>query len=222
MVGEPESGLDPPEGSEPAEPAEPLEEGDGRKSRRARQVKRQRRDIVDAAARAFLGAGYAATTMRAIAQEAGFTASSLYSYFESKEAIFAALMERVAEDVLLTFAEPLPKSMAFAQSLELLLLRQLALVEQNHDLFAVMCSQGVFEAKHTTDMRRGATKYIDGLAAWIGAHAGDELKGVTVEEAAYFLWGIQQALFFRWLRHPEQKLRDTVPLALRLFLQGVS
>ncbi|MBI2375175.1 MAG: TetR/AcrR family transcriptional regulator [Deltaproteobacteria bacterium] len=193
-----------------------------RDARRARNVERQRRDILEAAARAFLRSGYAATTMRAIAQEAGFTASSLYTYFQNKEAIFAALMALVADDVLEAFAAPLPRGISFAQRLELVILHQLDMVERNRELFAVMCSQGVFEASHASEIRQGAMRYIETLAKWLEENSDGALGSVSPEEAAYFLWGVQQGFFLRWLRNPSQPLGGSVPLVCRLFLQGVS
>ncbi len=54
----------------------------------------RRAAILDAADRLFRGQGYAATSMRQIAEEAGFgrAVSGLYNHFPNKEAIFAALL----------------------------------------------------------------------------------------------------------------------------------
>ena len=49
--------------------------------------------IVDAALRAFLENGYAESSGNRIAEEAGVLIKTLYRHFESKDALFSALME---------------------------------------------------------------------------------------------------------------------------------
>lgn len=58
----------------------------------------QRRRILTAARRLFLAQGYAATTMSAIAAEVGGSKTILWSHFDSKEALFAALVDIDSRD----------------------------------------------------------------------------------------------------------------------------
>lgn len=51
------------------------------------------RQILDGARRAFLAGGFEATSMGEIAREAGVSKGTLYVYFDSKEALFTALVE---------------------------------------------------------------------------------------------------------------------------------
>ena len=53
--------------------------------------------ILDAAAAVFMRDGLDAASMRAIARAAGYTAGAIYFHFDSKEAIYAALLERSLE-----------------------------------------------------------------------------------------------------------------------------
>lgn len=50
--------------------------------------------ILRAAAERFVEAGYSATTLRQIADGVGIKAGSLYHHFDSKDALFAAVLER--------------------------------------------------------------------------------------------------------------------------------
>ncbi len=52
----------------------------------------KRRQIVEGARRVFLSEGFDAASMGEIAREAGVSKGTLYVYFESKEALFAALI----------------------------------------------------------------------------------------------------------------------------------
>ncbi|WP_340265620.1 TetR/AcrR family transcriptional regulator [Sphingobium mellinum] len=61
--------------------------------------RRDRRDaILAVAARSFLENGYAGTTMSGIAAELGGSKGTLWSYFPCKEALFAAVLDRMTTD----------------------------------------------------------------------------------------------------------------------------
>jgi AcrR family transcriptional regulator len=60
---------------------------------RAEQQAETRRSLLDAAARAFVDRGFAGASVEAIAHEAGFSRGAFYSNFESKEQLFAELLQ---------------------------------------------------------------------------------------------------------------------------------
>ena len=66
-------------------------------SRREANRLSRREAILDVAAASFLEHGYAGTTMSAIAAKLGGSKGTLWSYFESKEVLFAAVIERVTD-----------------------------------------------------------------------------------------------------------------------------
>jgi AcrR family transcriptional regulator len=61
---------------------------------RAERQERTRQDLVDAAERLFTRQGFHATSLDAVAAEAGFTKGAVYSNFDSKEDLFFAVYER--------------------------------------------------------------------------------------------------------------------------------
>jgi AcrR family transcriptional regulator len=63
--------------------------------------------VLDAARDAFATGGFAATPMEDIARRVGISRSALYSLFESKEALFRALVSGMIEDVLPAALPPL-------------------------------------------------------------------------------------------------------------------
>jgi AcrR family transcriptional regulator len=65
-----------------------------RTARKAAVADLKRSLILDAAAEVFAKDGLEGASMRALAREAGYTAGALYFHFDSKEAIYAALLER--------------------------------------------------------------------------------------------------------------------------------
>lgn len=66
-------------------------------SRREANRQSRREAILDVAAESFLEQGYAGTTMSAIAATLGGSKGTLWSYFESKEVLFGAVIERVTD-----------------------------------------------------------------------------------------------------------------------------
>jgi AcrR family transcriptional regulator len=70
---------------------------------RIREATRAR--LVEAALGLFARHGYAGTTVRMIAREAGVSTGLLYAYFESKEGLLRAIFEESMADVRASFAE---------------------------------------------------------------------------------------------------------------------
>lgn len=65
----------------------------------------RRAEILAAAERAFNRHGYAATTVEAVAVEAGISKGSIYNYFQSKEDLFQQVFARVAAGAQSDLAE---------------------------------------------------------------------------------------------------------------------
>jgi AcrR family transcriptional regulator len=78
-------------------------------SRGAKQTAKAEQ-ILQGAMQEFLQHGYTATSMARIAATAGVSKETLYSYFESKEKLFAAIVERIAQQHFkeVFASEPLP------------------------------------------------------------------------------------------------------------------
>jgi AcrR family transcriptional regulator len=78
------------------EPVKPKRRYDS--SRRRQQAAATRRDILEAAQRRFERQGYAATTMEAIAGEAGVALKTVYVAFETKSGLLRALWNHLLRD----------------------------------------------------------------------------------------------------------------------------
>ncbi|MGE5289213.1 MAG: TetR/AcrR family transcriptional regulator [Micromonosporaceae bacterium] len=73
-----------------AEPVEGKSEAGRRREERARQKRQQ---VVNAALRLFLERGYAATTVEAIAREAGVAPATVYQAFGTKQAVLSRVLD---------------------------------------------------------------------------------------------------------------------------------
>lgn len=199
-----------------------------RTQRKEEQVASVREGILQAAARAFARSGYRAATMRAIAQEAGYTAPTLYSYFDSKEQMFDALCELIVGEVRRCFDTPRPEGLTMRQSLELHLFRLMSVVDSHSDVFAffmAVCSGGDSGPGDKSRYLMEEDELIRqrGILWMREVSAGDPLADRDPELLATLLDGICSAFLERWVKegrpHPAV---DLVPLLSDLFFSGAS
>lgn len=62
--------------------------------------------ILQGAMQEFLTRGYAGTSMDRVSATAGVSKATVYSYFQDKEGLFTALIQKIAQDSLLSFQIP--------------------------------------------------------------------------------------------------------------------
>lgn len=189
---------------------------DPRESRRAREIERTRQDILEAAARVFGQGGFHAATMQAIAREAGYTAASLYTYFESKEALHDALGAEVLQAMLATFDAPAPAGLTFPQRLELLVQRQLALAAGRLDALRV-----ILEAGPPRDREQAAMAEVLQRLERFLAEAGKRELRCPPREAALLLTGLLRVMVMGWVSgEPVPDLARFASRLVDLFLHG--
>lgn len=195
--------------------------------RKEREKAHARRDILEAAAAAFARRGFHGTTIEDVAREAGYSPSSLYTYFKGKDDLYQSLLQEVAAQFEALKEEPILSPLGFEARLEWLLRRQFELVEKHRDFFIVFADQqgGAKSAmnKVISDMAR------DNYLGWISFTS--ELLGKGMQEGAvrqgdprdlaYFLIGTVNAAVFRWVAGDlPTPLQDHVTVLLELLLTG--
>lgn len=201
-----------------------------RSKRKEREIRRVKEDILDSAARVFARVGYDGATMQEIAREAGYSAPSLYAYFEGKEAILIGLSAGFLTDVLSVFELQLPKGLTLEQGMELLMQRLLELCDRRQAALIVFFN--FMTLREPIPVREGEERgpslggsiVIDRAARWLADNTSEgELGDHSPEDAADLMFGIVYAFFVRWLRTSgEGKLTDLLPLVIDLFLNGVT
>src|SRR5688572_24681526 len=85
---------------------------------RSERQARTRAKLVDAAERLFTSQGFHATSVDAVAAEAGYTKGAVYSNFRSKEDLFFALYERRLEERLREFETLMEAAPSAVEGLE--------------------------------------------------------------------------------------------------------
>ncbi len=99
----PQGGAANPSGAEPGSP---------RELRRAQRLETRRREIVAVAEELFAAHGYEGTSLEKIASGTGYSVGGIYNFFPSKDAVYAAVLERNT----LLLAEHLQECLALAGS----------------------------------------------------------------------------------------------------------
>lgn len=182
--------------------------------------------IIEGAVRAFARRGIEAATMADIAGEAGYSAPTLYNYFENKEAIVAALFDHLFTEHAALLDDPLPADLPFAQKLEILTLRRLEFEHRHSDAIALLMQPRPSASECTAErLMDGFKQLMTRYATWIERSAQpEELKGWDPTDLAFLLWSVVHAVQMR--AHMMGDRGSSTPaeqakLVLEFFLHGL-
>jgi AcrR family transcriptional regulator len=107
-----------------------------REARKHQRQEHARQGILAAAKRVFGKTGIEFATMQEIAEEAGYSPSSLYNYFPSKEDILRVAFEAIEEAAMEAISRPQAEGESFRTYVEALMLEQLLLAEKNREFIS--------------------------------------------------------------------------------------
>jgi AcrR family transcriptional regulator len=108
-----------------------------RKSRGARARAARREEILAAARAVFARQGFRGTTIADIAEEAGIALGTIYLYFRSKEDVFAALNEHLAEIIVRALVD-VPETRTMEESVRSRVNNVFAACAKNRDLIRLV------------------------------------------------------------------------------------
>lgn len=198
-------------------------------SRRQREIAHAREDILEAASRAFMRAGYAHVTVQDIAREAGYTAASLYTYFRSKEEIVEGLIDGFTAQYIRLLDEPLPLGLSFQERFETMLGRQFEVAERQRPMFLSFQAIGgksvSIDKCIASRIHESFQKRIRCLRDWLTKNAGPkDLGRHDPELVAQFLFGAVQGVVHAWMLESTNSTRllERLPSIVELFIHGVS
>lgn len=120
-------------------PQEPI----GQPSRKERERQAHRLEILSAAERVFVRQGFHATTIEQIAQEAQFAIGTLYKFFASKEELYRAVIQRIAQDFMDLFHSQVLTKEDPEQALRALIELRLTHFDQHRGFFRVFFEAAV-------------------------------------------------------------------------------
>jgi len=183
-----------------------------------------REAILTAAADVFGRLGYAQAKIADIAEAAGVAAGTVYNYFENKEAVFAAIVERGRLDMVQRLDVASTDRRGRAR-LSAVLLALFEALDEQASMFRVWlevsglpgaCSDRTEDGGRADVMKR----FESAIAEAIGL--GELRVDVPADELTTYLAGSLNAAILRWGAQPEPRgpLRAQVERAFEVFLHG--
>jgi len=175
---------------------------------RQEQARETRLRILGAARRLFLARGYVATTVGAIAQEAGVAAQTVYGVFGSKRAVLTALMDvSIGGDdrpvAVLERAEPQRMREETDQRRQLAMMAHgiRLILERAGPVFDVMRGAAAADPEIATlyrHLQEERLRNMTRVVAWV-AEKGPLRDGLTIPDAADIVWTFTSADVHRLL-----------------------
>jgi AcrR family transcriptional regulator len=162
------------------------------------------RSILDVAGQVFAGDGYHSASMDEIARAAGVSKPMLYAYFESKEGLYLAYIERSGQELVerlqRAFAEGDPATVRVRERVD----EFLCFVEEHRDGWRVLFGEASANrpvAEQVAHMRRRIARAVCEL---VQAGLREPWPaGPAAEVVAHAIVGAGESLANWWLEHPE-------------------
>ena len=150
-------------------------------------VRARREQIVGAATRVFAEKGFRRATTREVARAAGVSEGTIYNYFEDKDAILLAILDRLNETERRAADFEEGVAMDFPAFLEQYLRKRMSMIWENREVFRVVLSEMLVDA----ELRE---RYL--------RHVVDPTMSIAEEN-------------FRFRMEQEQMRKTEAPLAMR-------
>jgi AcrR family transcriptional regulator len=173
----------------------------------------RREVIVESAARLFGERGYSGTTLDDVAAESKVTKPILYRHFDSKKALYLALLERHRDD-LPRFFEAVPPDLPFEQRVEAILEVWFAYVEEHGYAWRMLFRDTGGDAEIHAFRRANYDRAREVLAGFIAGQG--EIPRKEVEPLAEFLRAGGAGLALWSLDHPEVSRATLIATAKRV------
>jgi AcrR family transcriptional regulator len=155
-------------------------------ARKPKVVEDRREQILDAAMRVFASKGFTHATNKDIACEAGITPGLIYHYFESKEAVFKAVIEARSPLRILRTLSPEILDLPPEQFFRFLALQVLNVVER--EPFVHIISMVVPEIMHSPTIRPVALHVLEQVFSFLERYLRSAMdKGVLRQADALFV-----------------------------------
>jgi AcrR family transcriptional regulator len=178
----------------------------------------ERRELVlEAAGRLFGERGYAHTTLDQIAAAAHVTKPILYRHFDSKKALYLALLQRHRDD-LPRFFERVPADLPPERRIQAILETWFDYVSEHGYAWRMLFRDAGEDAEIQAFRRANYDRAREVLAGFLRTQAGISIPGSEVEATAEFLRAGGAGLALWSLDHPEVSRKTLVATATRVLV----
>jgi AcrR family transcriptional regulator len=161
--------------------------------------------ILDVAGRVFAASGYESASMDEIADQAGVSKPMLYAYFNSKEGLYLAYIERAGGELLVRLEGAAPRDDQPASALRARITEFLSFVEEHGDGWKVLFRE-VGSTRPFADRVAEVRERIAGAIRRMVENGVSSCPGYerpASDAVAHALVGAGESLANWWLDHPE-------------------
>jgi len=174
--------------------------------------------VLRAAARLFAERGFAGTRLDDVAAAAGVTKPIVYRHFDSKKALYLALLAKHKED-LPTFLAGVGDELAALPEDELvraILAHWLDYVRENSHAWLMLFRDSSGGAEIQAFRLQVSARAREVMAAFVAAQAGDRVPPTQIEPTAELLRSGLAGLALWWIDNPATPKADVLDVAVRL------
>jgi AcrR family transcriptional regulator len=164
--------------------------------------------ILDVAGQVFAQGDFHSSSMDEIASRAGVSKPMLYAYFESKEGLYAAYVERTGGDLVTRLLAAGGVDDPPAVRLRARICEFLAFVEEHRDGWTVLFRE-LASSRPLADQVAALRRQITDAVERMVAGSVSELHEPDREAIAHMIVGAGESLANWWLGHPEVR-RESV------------
>jgi AcrR family transcriptional regulator len=178
----------------------------------------RRATILRAAGALFARDGYAGTRLDDVAAAAGVTKPIVYRHFESKKALYLALLAK-HEDDLPGFFERVagaPPDLSPEALVRAILERWLDYVRENRHAWVMLFRDSSGDDEIRAVRRRVSARAREVMAAFVAQRAGERIPSDQVEPTAELLTSGLAGLALWWIDNPDVPKRALVDVAARM------
>lgn len=173
-------------------------------AKRTRRGPQTRKQILDASLRLFSERGFARTTVRDIAHEAGITDAAIYYHFQSKREVLEALVEERGFVAGLQELERVSADLPLRETLLWMARGAINIMDENRDFLRLIIMEGLGgdeaaleQYRRLTDMWENALTAVLKRYAEKGELPGVEPEALTRQVIYLILMAFQDTLFER-------------------------
>lgn len=184
-----------------------------------------RRQILDSARQNFLEFGYPDTSLGDIAVDADIGRTTLYEYFEDKEAMLVALVTEELPALVEEIVETIPKGLTAKESLGELVLRHLEFIADDSNLGTMlMRASNQLSPQAQAQIRRAHGRLEEAImdAYAVGAESG-EFRSIEPVLAGELINAITMYAARSLIRSsdPKGKVHETIDFILEFLFEGL-
>jgi len=155
-----------------------------------KRSKEKRNRIIAATRKLFNDIGYKETTTHKIAEEAGVSVGSLYSYFRNKRDILVVIMEGFLNRIFLqhqsSFEEALTRSKNLEEAVELVIMRYVEMLEDEKRLHKEIFLQA-YQDPELRDLYFDNNTMVEFIVEKLKTAYGDRVEVDDIQAAAFLL-----------------------------------